>query len=126
MARLSEEILGRCEAFSQRMLDVVEVLEKQGRSRRICEQMTGCGTSVGANVFEADEAMTRKDFVRCLAIAVKELSESRFWLRLVAGRGWVSVERLEPLIDATRELRKIMGTMISRTLASARRAESPI
>ena len=126
MARLSEEILARCEAFSQRMLDVVEVMEKQGRSRRICEQMIGCGTSVGANVFEADEAMTRKDFVKCLAIAVKELSESRFWLRLVAGRGWVAAERLEPLIAETIELRKIMGTMISRTQAGSHRVKASI
>ena len=125
MASPSEEILGRREAFSQRTLDVVEVLECQGRSRRLCEQMTGCGTSVGASVFETDEAMARKDFVKGLAIADGELSESRFWLRLVAGRGWVSVERLEPLPEETTELRKIMGTMISRTQAGARRAESP-
>jgi four helix bundle protein len=50
---------------------------------------TGSGTSVGANIFEADEAMSRPDFCRMLGIVIKELNETRFWLRLVVARKWI-------------------------------------
>lgn len=115
MARLSEELVERAELFSHRMLDVAETVERQRRSARIVDQITGCGTSVGANVCEADEAMSRKDFARALGVAVKELSESRFWLRLVGKRAWIEQTRLDPLIHECMELRRIFGTMIART-----------
>ncbi|MCW5776911.1 MAG: four helix bundle protein [Phycisphaeraceae bacterium] len=119
MARLTEELVERAEAFSHRMLDVAETVERQRRSARIVDQITGCGTSVGANVCEADEAMSPKDFVRALGVAVKELSESRFWLRLVAKRDWIEQTRLDPLIQECMELRRIFGTMIARTKSRA-------
>ncbi len=86
MGRLRLELLDRIEAFSHAVLDVVGLMDDQGVSRRIVDQLAASGTSVGANVFEADEAMSRKDFVKCLSIAAKELSETRYWLRLAIGR----------------------------------------
>lgn len=71
MGRLKPEMLTRIDDFSDRVLDVVEVLEKQGRPRRVIEQLAGCGTSVGANLCEADEAMSRPDFVKTLCIVIK-------------------------------------------------------
>jgi four helix bundle protein len=115
MGRLRQETLDRAEHYSNRMLDVVEALEKQGRWRRVTDQMAGAGTSVGANVFECDEAMTAKDFAKTLGIVVKELNENRFWLRLCARRAWIKPRRLEPLIEETRELKSIFGAMIVRT-----------
>jgi four helix bundle protein len=52
------------------------------------DQIAASGTSVGANTFEADEAMSRKDFCKALGIANKELNETRFWLRLFVRREW--------------------------------------
>ena len=93
MARLGPEFLERCEAVSHRMVDVAEAIEQRRMARRICDQIVGCGTSVGANMHEADAAMTRKDFVKSLAISAKELSESRFWLRFVGKREWIAMGR---------------------------------
>ncbi|MFG0283052.1 MAG: four helix bundle protein [Phycisphaerales bacterium JB039] len=118
MARLSDELLERSESFSDRMLDVADALEQRHVSRRILDQISACGTSVGANAYEGDEAMTRKDFVKSLGVVVKELAESRFWLRLAGRREWISADRLAPLIDESMELRRIFGTMIVRTRAA--------
>lgn len=115
VARLTEEFLVRCEQLSHRMVDVAEAIAERPMTRRICDQMVGCGTSVGANLYEADEAMSRKEFVKFLAIASRELSECRFWLRFVGSRAWLAEKRLEPLLAETMELRRILGTMIART-----------
>jgi four helix bundle protein len=78
MGRIPENLLQRVEAFCDRALAVGTALESQGRSARIFDQLIGGGTSVGANLFEADECVTRPEFRRCLAISLRELSETRF------------------------------------------------
>ena len=115
VGRLELEFLDRIERWCDRVLSVSETLEKQGRSRRITDQIIGSGTSVGANIFEADEAMSTKDFIKCTAIALKELNETRFWIRLITRQSWIAPDRLESFLDETNELRKILGSIIART-----------
>ncbi|MCL4741161.1 MAG: four helix bundle protein [Phycisphaerales bacterium] len=115
MGRLQDGFLVRVEAFCDRVLDVTEAAALARCPRRLIEQIAAAGTSVGANVFEADEAMSRADFTKSLSIVMKELNETRFWLRLVERRGWVAPGRLDPLLTEADELRRIVGTMIVRT-----------
>ena len=115
MARLQESFLERIEAFCDRAVEVANALEQRKVSRRVVDQILACGTSVGANVFEADEAMSAADFVKCLCIATKELNEFRFWIRLSSRRDWIRGERLLPLEQESVEIKKIFGTMISRS-----------
>lgn len=115
MGRLKVELLDRVESFCDRVLDVVSLLEERRVSRRIVDQLTGSGTAFGANLFEADEAMSRADFCKCVCIAIKELNETRFWLRLVSRRGLVSEASLESLSLELSEPKMILGAIVSRT-----------
>lgn len=115
MGRLQEAFLERVESFADRVLDVAEALVSQGCSRRIVDQVMASGTAVGANVFEADEAMSVADFRKCLAIATKELNETRFWLRLAVRRKWVAQARLDALLEEAAELKLILGSILSKT-----------
>ena len=114
MGRLQPEFLDRVEAFADRVVDVATALRLAGVPQRICDQLMACGSSVGANSFEADEAMSRKDFARCLAIALKEVNETRFWLRLSGRRAWVKPDRLGPLLAEADELRRVFGAIVHR------------
>jgi four helix bundle protein len=71
MGRLRLEFIERVEAFCHRVLDVADELERSERSRRIVDQITGSGTSVGANIHEADEAPSRGMFAKCLSISLQ-------------------------------------------------------
>jgi len=115
MGRLRIDLLDRVETFCDRVMLTVDALAAKRVSRRILDQITGAGTSVGANCFEADEAMSAKDFCKVLSILVKELNETRFWLRLAIRRGWIPAPRLEPLLAEAQELKLIFGSMIART-----------
>jgi four helix bundle protein len=119
MGRLPDEFLSRIESFADRVLDVVEVLEATKCPRRRIEKLGAAGTSVGANAFEADEAMSRPDFVKTLSIVNKELNETRFWLRLVTRRGWIPATRLTDLLVEAETLKRIIGAMIARTRENA-------
>lgn len=114
---MDEDLLGGVEQFVDRCLSVCDQLEKLGVSRRIVDQLTGSSTAVGANLFESDEALSRKDFAKCVAVAIKELNETRFWLRLIARRAWITAHRLTGLGTEADELKRIMGAILSRTRA---------
>ncbi len=117
MGRIDAELLERIEDFCHRCPDVVDVLEKQNCSRGITEQLTGSSTSIGANMFEADDSLSRKVFAKCVAISIKELNETRFRLRLIVRRGWISTDRPGALFDEANQITKILGVILSRTRA---------
>jgi four helix bundle protein len=126
--RLKPDFLERTEVFSDRCVAVAEQPDKDGRFRRIVEQLAASGSAVGANIAEADEAMSDKDFRKSLAIAAKELAETRFWLRLSIRRGWLNSDRLAPLLDELTEMKKIVGTILTKTSTERRtrlRTSSP-
>lgn len=53
------------------------------RSTNMIEQFIKCGTSIGANVYEAQYAQSKKDFVSKMEIALKEANETCYWLKLM-------------------------------------------
>ncbi len=57
-------------------------------------------------------------------MVVRELSECQFWLGFIVTRGWIDQERLQPLAEECRTLRKIFGSMIARVRRNDREAES--
>ncbi len=89
MPRLKAELIDRVEQWADRSLAVNRALAKTKCPRWVIDQFGRAATSVGANAFEADQAMSRPDFCRCLGVALKELSECRFWIRLVGRQSWI-------------------------------------
>ena len=124
MGRLDADIIERTERFAHRMVDVADSLAEQSHPRRVVDQLIGCGTSVGANAAEADEALSRADFCRILGVVVRELSESRFWLRFIAKRGWLPADRLRPLEEECSGLRRVFGSMIARIRSHDRESKA--
>jgi four helix bundle protein len=126
--RLKTEFLVRTESFSDRCIAVAEQLEQDRRFRRLVEQLAASGSAVGANLAEANEAMSTKDFRKSLAIVVKELAETRFWLRLVVRRGWLPSARLDPLLSELAEIKLVVGSILSKTKSSVgtRRSDRPV
>jgi len=115
MARLKIEFLDRVESFSHRVVDVAEAIERQRRSARVVDQMMGSGSSVGANTWEAAEALSGKDFCKTIGVVLKELSESRYWLRFVTKRGWIKPSQIALLHTEAEELQRILGSLVART-----------
>ncbi len=77
---------------------------------RLSNQLFGSGTSIGAQVHEAQNAESRKDFIHKIKIALKESEETRFWLRLCdASPVLPSNARLISLND---ELIRILGKIL--------------
>lgn len=117
--RLDDKLLDRFLEYGVRVLRLTQELEKDGRPRRAIDQLTGSGTSPGAQMFEAHEAFSRADFLKSLGIAAKELSETRYWLRVITKMKWMTTDRITPLLDETTQLSSIVKAMKVRTRRNA-------
>ena len=76
----------------------------------LSKQILRCGTSIGANLAEASTAISRKDFLSKVYIALKECSETLYWLELLRDTGYLSEEMYVSLYNDGDELRKMLSS----------------
>ena len=79
----SEELAERLINFAARIGKVVDALPDTRMGRHVAGQLVRCGTSPAPNYEEACAAESRADFAHELSICLKELRESRCWIRLI-------------------------------------------
>ena len=116
--RTPTDIQKRTFDFGVRVIRVVDKLPRTLAAMEIGKQLLRSGTSVGANVQEADAAESRSDFIHKMSIALKESRESRYWLSLIDTAVLQNSEEVKALIQESTELTKILFTII----ANARKA----
>jgi four helix bundle protein len=97
--------------FAKRIRRYVKNLPKSMTNFEVGRQLFRSAGSVGANYIEANEALSRKDFVMRVKICRKEAKESRYWLKLSeASRG----EERDLLMQEALELTKIFGSILEK------------
>ena len=101
--------------FAVRVVHLYRSLaERPGAGRALARQLLRSGTSIGANVEEAQASQSRADFVSKYSIACKEARETHYWLRLIGETGIMPFERLEPLKQECHELIAILTSIIKK------------
>lgn len=109
---LADEMEERLLEFAARICALVEALPDTKTGRHISGQLIRCGTSSAPNYAEACAAESRNDFTHKLGIVLKELRETRIWLKLSVKTATMKISRLNPLIDECTELMNIVGKSI--------------
>lgn len=104
-----DELAERLLEFAARVGKVVDALPQSRLGRHIAGQLVRCGTSPLPNYEEGCAAESRADFVHKLKICLKELRESRAWLRLVIKSNLIAAARMEPLLDECDQLCNILA-----------------
>ena len=105
---LSERLLD----FAVRIGKVVDALPDTRLGRHIAGQLIRCGTSAPPNYEEGRAAASRPDFVHKLTICLKELRESRFWLRLIIKANLLPKHKMADLLDECEQLMNVIGQSI--------------
>lgn len=107
------ELEDRIVQFAARCVKVCGAIpDKNAGGSSMADQLFRSSTSVAANYAEASEAESRKDFIHKLKVAMKELSETRVWLKICAESGYVAKPRLTELVAEAEELAKIFASSI--------------
>jgi len=113
------DIHDRLLKFGIRTVKFCKILSKNFDSKVIVEQLIRAGTSVGANMQEADSASSRKDFINKVTISKKEIQETNYWLKIIKGSDMINNEtnlkELDSLLQESEELTKIIGTILFKT-----------
>ena len=78
----------------------------------LSKQLLRCGTSIGANIAEAQQAQSRADFISKLCIALKEASETNYWLRLLHATDLLNDKEFSSVFADCQELEKMLTSII--------------
>ena len=80
----------------------------------ICTQLLKSGTSIGANVREAEHAESREDFIHKLKIALKEANETEYWLEIFYRAEYLTSELYESVNSDCKELNRLLISIIKK------------
>ena len=85
---MNSPLLDKSKAFALRIIKVCNEIKREKKESILTNQLVRSGTSIGANIREAFYAHGRADFIAKLQIALKECSESEYWLELLIESGY--------------------------------------
>ena len=113
------DICERTFSFAVEIVTLCRSLEQADSAAcALARQLIRSGTSIGANVEEAQGGQSRADFISKYAIARKEARETHYWLRLLAATGIVTDNAVSTLIQECNELIAILTAIIKNTQAN--------
>jgi four helix bundle protein len=106
-----ETIPERTFKFGVRIVKFVSKLPRNSSGFAVSDQIVRSGTSVGANVEEAQNAGSKKEFIRGMTIALKEARETNYWLRIIKESGLIT-GNFDALMGENVEIIKILISSI--------------
>lgn len=107
-------IVDRTAEFADRIIQLCLALPNNSVGWEIGRQLIRAGTSVGANVEEAQAGESKADFIHKMRIAREECREARFFLRRIANARLIPQRRLESLLGEVEQILLILTTIILR------------
>ena len=107
-------IVNKSKAFAIRIIKMYQYLNNQKREYILSKQILRSGTSIGANTKEAIRAFSKPDFYMKIGIALKEASETEYWLELLHAAGYLTNDQFNSIYPECQELLRLL-TAICRT-----------
>ena len=94
--------------FAVRIVNLSKYLKSKKKEYVLSKQLLRCGTSIGANVSEAQRGQSKADFTAKMAIALKESYETEYWLRLLYKTEYLREDEFESIHKDICELISIL------------------
>ena len=107
---MTSPLLDKSKAFALRIIKVCNEVKREKKESVLTNQLVRSGTSIGANIREAFYAHSKADFVAKLQIALKECSESEYWLELLIESGYYDDMTM---LDQCVEIKKLLISSIN-------------
>ena len=106
-----KELEKRTREFAVRIIRLSTSLPNTLEGRVVRNQITKCGTSVGANYREANRARSKADFKNKISICESEASETQYWLEVIVHMEWLSRDQVKWEYEECRELLAIFTSI---------------
>ena len=106
-------LLDKSIAFAARIIRLHQHLVKNKRESVISKQIVRSGTSIGANISEANYGQSKADFVSKMHIALKEAAETEYWIRLLNMSEYIDDKTSNSLLNDFLEIKRILIASIT-------------
>jgi len=90
--------------FAVRIVNLYKFLKEEKKEFILSKQILRSGTSIGANIEEADGGISKADFSNKISIAYKEAKETHYWLRLLNETGYIDQTSFDSIINDCNEI----------------------
>ena len=95
-------------SFAVRIVNLYKYLTQEHKEYVLSKQLLRSGTSIGANISEAQRGQSKADFTAKMSIALKEASESEYWIKLLYHTNYINEEQFRSLSTDVQELIAIL------------------
>ena len=115
-------IMDKSYRFSLMIIELYKFLAQEKKEYILSKQLLRCGTSIGANVNEAQAAISKKDFISKISISSKEARESKYWLMLLKDSGYIdpSKKKVKELLEEVDSLINITTKIVKSSQENAK------
>lgn len=94
--------------FAVRIVNLRKYLITEKKEYIMSKQLLRCGTSIGANIAEAQRGQSKPDFISKMSIALKEASETEYWLQLLFLTEYLTQQQFESLSANLKEILRML------------------
>ena len=108
-------ILEKSKRFAVRIVKLSKILQDEKREFVLTKQLLRSGTSIGANVREGTQAVSRADFINKLSVALKESVETEYWLELLGETHYLTMTQFRSVYSDNKELTRLLTAIINTT-----------
>lgn len=100
--------------FAVRIVKLYKYLCEEKKEFILSKQLLRCGTSIGANINEAQAGQSKADFISKMSIANKEARETKYWIELLIKTDYLNIEEayVKSLLEEINELIKILTSIV--------------
>ena len=114
-------ILEKSLDFAVRIVNLYKYLSTEKRENVISKQVLRSGTSIGANIREASQGQSKADFTAKMSIALKEATETEYWLELLVRTEYLNASEYESIQQDCSELAKMLTSIVKTSRESKKK-----
>ena len=109
----------KSEDFAVRVVGLYKYLCDEKKEYVLSNQLLRAGTSIGANIAEANGAFSKNDFVAKMQIAFKECLETQYWLQLLNKTNFINTKEYQSIITDCYEIGKLLSSILKKAKQSS-------
>ncbi len=110
---MSDSVLrDKSKDFAKRIVVLCRDIKQNSRESVLTNQLLRSGTSIGANIYEAQYAQGTKDFISKFEISLKEVYETEYWLELLFETGYMNEQTYKPIQNDCGAIRRMLISSI--------------
>ena len=101
--------------FAIRIVKLYKYLMDEKKEFVLSKQVLRSGTSIGANINEAQQGQSKKDFLMKMNISLKECTETKYWIELLGATEYINLEQKDSIMNDCIEIEKMLTSIVKTT-----------